>query len=366
MKATIVPFTAAWIDAVAHFNHRLRDGGAGHQFYPDPTPAWLPKSDDTPVFREFFLATEGDSVRGAYTIKHEEFSVFGEVRPLASWQGPISEGTVNSDYNALGLQMVLDMNRREPLLYGLATGDPLLSMLVKLGWDVRRTPLCARVFRPARFFRRAPPLHTNAARRVVANLATFTGVGWLAVTGSNLVRTKTPTNAARAEPVDEFGDWATELFERHRSAYSFVARRDAATLCMMFPATDSRFRRFRLVDANGDVGFAVISVRHVEDDPRFGSLRVGAVVDLFAHPDAAARCVHALLPSLQSEGVDVVVSNQTHPSWVEGFRRSGYWISPNHRTFLASKKLSKLLRETDPDAAGMHLTNADGDGPIGL
>jgi len=366
----IVPYKREWIDAVKAFNERLRKGGIDYHFYEDPTPDWLPPVPGRKVYREYFLAVEDRCVRGAYVLKKEQFHIFGMPHSIASWQGPCSEGTVDSSYNSLGLSLLLDMTRREPLLFGWGMGDisrPLPRMLTRLGWDVRTTPIAVKILRPFRFLRRNGMLRRSAPRRLALDSLAFSGAGslllrvWFA-----WKRRNRPRRAVTVEVVDEFDDWADRLWESASPAYSFVGLRDRSTLNAVFPAEEARFSRLKISERREAVGWAVLSKKRMEADPRFGTLHVGTIVDCFAPPEYAAPVIESAYKHLAEHGVDLVISNQTHPAWIEAFSRVGFLVVPNKRVFAASKKLSRLLRKADPEGQGMHLTNADGDGPLGL
>src|SRR5712691_6906596 len=107
MAIAIQPYTEKWIPAVKALNQRLAAGGVAPEFhFPESnTPPWLPKLDGRRIYQEFYLAVDGNVVRGAYILKFQDFSVRGEMRPVVYYHLPVSEGIVNKTYSSVGVHM---------------------------------------------------------------------------------------------------------------------------------------------------------------------------------------------------------------------------------------------------------------------
>ena len=136
-----------------------------------------------------------------------------------------------------------------------------------------------------------------------------------------------------------------------------VGFRDAATLNDLNP-TDGRWPggiRLRVKRNGEDVGWAVVTDNQLEDDPRFGDLRVGCVADSLAAPEDAAVVVGAATRFLESRGVDVIGSNQSHPDWIAGFAAAGYVILDRRRFFAVSPEFQKVLAPFEETARGLHM-----------
>ena len=104
----------------------------------------------------------------------------------------------------------------------------------------------------------------------------------------------------------------------------------------------------------------------MQDEPRFGTLRVGSVIDCLAAPADAEAVVGAALRFLRRRGVDIAISNQAHPAWIDGFLAHGFQAVPRRRVFACSPELAKTLAPFEDSSRGLHLTNMDGHGPMGL
>ncbi len=100
-------------------------------------------------------------MRGAYVLKHQEFSFRGEIRPVVYYHHPFSEGIIDKTYTQVGLQMLMQVIRAHPMLYALGMGGydrPLPRMLMALKWRHRLVPFYFRVNHPARFLRQMQAL----------------------------------------------------------------------------------------------------------------------------------------------------------------------------------------------------------------
>ena len=85
-----------------------------------------------------------------------------------------------------------------------------------------------------------------------------------------------------------------------------------------------------------------------------------------AGPEDAEAVVGAAVEALRERGVDLMLSNQSHPAWCQALRRSAFLPAPSSLAFAASPELAKELRAIDPEGRGMHVNRGDGDGPWGL
>jgi hypothetical protein len=115
------------------------------------------------------------------------------------------------------------------------------------------------------------------------------------------------------------------------------------------------------VSRNGAaIGWAIIGERR--KDPKFGRMRVGSIVDCWASPENVAAVVRAATQALEKDGVDLIVSNQSHHAWRRAFERAGFLKGPSTFIFAASKKLTELLKPLEENRPSFHITRADGDG----
>lgn len=371
MTIQVVPYTADRVEAVLAFNGRMQ--GTGWGWYGSPADPWLPERAGKRTWREHWLAIEdGSAVRGGYGLRPQEWWIRGAPRTVTDWQGPVTEGLINRRYSALGIRLLREMLRQYPLLYSWGHGgleQPMLQMLEKLGWLLHPTPFCVRILRPSRFLHRNRYLRGTPARRLALDLAAVTGAGWLGVTAlhAGLAVRESRAAPAAAREFARFDAWADELWARCRPHYAAIATRDADTMnTLLVPGRWPEGIRLRIERDGATLGWAVVMDTQMAGDARFGSLRVGSVVDALAEPGDAEAVVGAAFRQLRSRGVDLVVSNQAHPAWIAGFAAHGFLRLEGRRTFAASPDLHAALAPFDQTSRGLHLTNMDGHGPHAL
>ena len=373
MSLQIVPHAAMLSKAVVEFNCRMAEGGSPWGFFTDPEPNWIAPRPGQTVWREYHLAVdESGCVRGAYALKPQTWLVRGEEHMVTDWQGPFSEGSVDPKFNTLGLRMVRDMLKKHPLLYSWGHGgddQPVVHMLCKMGWIMHQTPFCLLIVKPARFLRLNALLRSTPLRRFALDMGAYSGVGFVALKLLHAtLRWRTSRRfEATATVVPEFGPWADDLWRRCKARYAAIALRDAASMNVLVPPAGwPNGIRLKVDRGAQTIGWVVVLDTQMRGDARFGGLRVGSVVDCLADPDDTSEIVAAATRFLRHRGVDIVISNQAHASWIRGFAESGYVVLPNKRMFAPSPALRALLEPFEETARGLHLTNMDGHGPMAL
>jgi hypothetical protein len=373
MAIVIQPYRPEHEPAVAEFNQRLRQAGEDQNmvFYRWAEPRWLPRSAESRIYNEFFVAVDGGIVRGGYALKSQEFFFpDGQIRSITYYHHPLSEGIVNKAHAIVGTLLLRDAIQRTPLLYCLGMGGydrPLPQMLVRLGWAHCLVPFFFRVLNPSRFLRNMQTLRSSPMRRSLMDLAAYSGAGWM---GSKLFQGYRALGAPRSPAAEccevasfEESDAATSmqsLWERARQACSFAAVRDGEALRTLYPATQTRLTRIVMKRNGAAIGWAVVGERR--KDAKYGDMRVGSVVDCFALPGELFSVVRGATETLERQGFDLILSNQSHQAWGEAFKSAGYLPGPSNFLFAASKKLAELLAPFEETRPRMHLTRADGDG----
>lgn len=364
---------------VEAFNQQMREGGSPWGFYVEPRPQWIPKNGTKQsAWREFYLAIDEQdgegAVVGGFALKPQRWLIHGQERIVTDWQGPFSLGAIDRRYAALGLRMVRDMVKRQPLLYSWGHGsneEPMVQMLKRMGWLLHETPMLLRVLRPFTFLRKNGYLRQDRMKAFMQDLLAWTGLGPMGVhvlhkarRGASLKRfTATP------EVVPTFGTWMDELWERSNGRYDAVALRDAHAMNTLVPAEHTTDEwpeptRLRIVKGSRVLGMALVLERRLDGDPRFGQLHVGMIADTFGLPEDGGEVVHAAFDFLRDRGVDLVFANQAHPGWIAAYADCGFLVLPGRRLFCASPELEKALEPFDQTRRGLLLSNLDGHGPI--
>lgn len=370
MPLTIVSYQPEHVDAVARFNERGKANGAPFQLNATPEAMWLPKRTGGTLFREFFLALDAGEVRGGFTLRRQKFSVGGTIREVANYQGPLSEGLWDRRFMMAGVQMLRAALRENPLLYALGMGgmeQPLPKLLQSAGWALAPVPFLFKVLRPARFLLEIRPLRRTRARAWALDLAALSGVGSLAIHARQRwnMRRSLPADCA-AMPTQEYGDWADLIWDHARDGYLLSAQRDRESQNVLFGDGSERNIILRCTRSGCDIGWAVVRSTPMNDDKYFGRLRVGSLVDAMAVPGEQFTVVELATRYLGTLGSDLVVTNQTHHTWIAALRDDGYFDGPTNFIFACSPALVAEVGSLDESLRRFHFNRADGDGPIHL
>lgn len=371
MTIDIRPYTEDLIGPVAEFNRRISAAKTAFLIPETPVPSWLPKRRGQSVYQERFLALENGFVRGAYTLKRQDFSFSGHVLSIGFYQNPISEGVADKRYILVGANLMNDALRRQPLLYDLGIGSldaAIARMHEAMGWRLRVVPFFFKILNGFQFCKNMPYLKSDWRRRLMMNVAAYSGIGWTAakILGVIMRIRGAGTGPVFADEVREFQGWADKLWDACQTQYSMAAVRDSGVLNILYPLHDKRFIKLKIRDRNAVIGWAVCLNTAMSADKYFGDMRVGSIVDCLALPQNADRVIAAATRVLKKRGADLLISNQSHPAWRRACKRAGFLNGSSNYVFATSKKLTHLLDQIDPSETGIHLTRGDGDGPIHL
>lgn len=369
MAIAIHPYTEQHIPAVKAFNQRLAAGGVAADFrFPESNvPHWLPRLPGRRLFQQYYVALEGDVVRGAFILKHQGFFVQGEMRPVVYYHLPISEGIVNKAYATVGVHMLRSAVKLEPMLFALGMGGfdrPLPQMLKAMGWTLSEVPFYFRMVHPSRCLRHIAPLRQTVGRRLLSEIAAFTGSGWIGTKALDVLKKRSLPDVMW-EPISSFDAWAGEIWQGSREAYSLVANRDSTTLNDLYPP-GKNFLCLKISRGPKVVGWAVVLDTQMQGSKYFGNLRVGSIADAFASPEDASAVVQSATEFLQGRGVDLIVSSQSHAAWTAALSSTGFLPGPSNFIFAASRPLAELLAPFDETRDQIFLNRGDGDGPVNL
>ena len=369
MTVRIEPHSATWIPAVRAFNTRLTSGASTPDFLLDERTA----SNGThgPIAKDRYLVVDGGDVRGGFIMQRQPFWIGGDLPTVANYQAPISEGLVDRRYAYLGMLMLKEALRADPLIFCLGMGGldrPFPRLLAAMGWRLGTVPFLFRIARPRRVLRELSVLRRDPPRRLVADVLAHTG---LASAAGALLRLGTRIAAARlphvrVDRVGAWGTWADEVWEDSRGAYAMAAVRDAEGLEALYPPDDQRCQSLRVSDGERVVGWAVLCDTHMQRHPHFGDLRVGTVLDCGARPGYEAAVARVAGQRLEEEGAELVITNQGHATWAAAFRRAGFFTGPSNYVLALSRPLADLVSAQDDGFHRIHATRGDADGRIHL
>jgi hypothetical protein len=265
----------------------------------------------------------------------------------------------------VGTLLLRDAMQRSPLLYCLGMGGydrPLPQMLIRLGWTHFPVPFFFKVVNASRFLRNMEALRSSPSRRLLMDLAAFSGIGWAGTKAVETYRRFRGPSIPRAEcaNVSAFDQDAQGLWDRAKETCSFTAVRDYDALRLSYPESEAHLGRIVVRRAQLVIGWAVVGERR--KDPKYGDMRIGSVVDCFAREGEFGTVVRCATDALIAQGFDLIVTNQSHDQWGEAFCQAGYLRGPSNFIFAASKKLAELVVPFENVRPRMHFTRADGDG----
>ncbi len=368
MPIAIEPYTSDMEPAVVQFNRRLSDHGITFKFPESSKPAWLPKVNDRQIYQQPYLAVDGDgAVRGGYILKHQDFWIDGYRHSIGNYQLPLSEGIIEKKYGVVGLRLLSDALRRQPLLYALGMGGqdkPLPQLLRSMRWSLHAVPFYFKVCHPSRFLRNIAFLRRSPLRRIFLDLAAVTGAGWL---GLRLMqRVKRSRTTTTHETVESFDDWTDNLWDKCKSRLSLSAVRDRAALNILYPPGDPKFTRLKIVDSGEAIGWAVLMNTAMSGHKQFGNMKVGSIIDCLGVSGREPEIMAHAAEYLRREGADLIVSNQMHHGYGQALKDCGFLEGPTNFVFAASPELAGLLNLSSDILPDMHINRGDGDGPIHL
>jgi hypothetical protein len=355
-------------ESIRQFNSRLEKGGVTFAF-PVETSRLMHKHAgiDAP-YQAAYVLSDGAAVRGGYMLKSELVFVGGQSALVGNYQLPLSEGIVDRRYAMVGVQLIKDALGRQSRLYCLGMGStarPLPRLLSKLGWTVSTVPFLFRIENAGNFTREIRWLRKGAGLRFLLNLARITGALAIIVGLARLRRrvfgSATPAGISFTEVAD-LPEEIDELFSKVGDDYGLMCDRRAAAMRKKLPTHDSRLVRIVLHRSGNVAGWVVVSISQLSNHTQFGDMKLGCIVDGLAAPADVAVLVGEACRRMEEARCDLLVSNQTHPAWIDGLGRQGFFQGPSN--FILA--LSPAFEACRSGASAAHFNRADGDGPINL
>jgi hypothetical protein len=354
--------------SIHEFNSRLERAGVTFTF-PVRSSELMQRFPgvDAP-FQAAYVLSDGSAIRGGYILKSEQVFVGAQSLAVGNYQLPLSEGIVDRKYAMVGVQLIKDALGRQSRLYCLGMGNtarPLPRLLSKLGWTVSSVPFLFRIENARNFTREISWLRRKAGVRFLLDFArntgTLAGIIGLTRLHRRVFAPRTPAGVSFTEVAD-FSEEIDELFLAVRGDYGLMCDRRAAAMRERLPAKDSKLLRIVLRRSGKVAGWIVVSISQLSSHTQFGSMKLGCIVDgLAALPDVGLLIGEACR-RLERAPCDLLVSNQTHPVWIQDLRRQGFFQGPSN--FVLA--LSPPLAASRAGVSSAHFNRADGDGPINL
>jgi hypothetical protein len=368
MPTVIREMLPADAEDIRAFNSRLEKAGVTFAF-PVCSSELMRKDPEVDApYQSAYVLSDGSAIRGGYILKSEQVFVGRKSFLVGNYQLPLSEGIVDRRYAVVGVQLIKDALGRQSRLYCLGMGStarPLPRLLSKLGWTVSKVPFLFRIENARSFTREIRWLRQRAGLRFLLDFArnsgTLAGIVGLARLRRGIFGPRAPTGVSVAEVAD-FPEEIDELFSNVCGDYGLMCDRRAAAMRRRLPAHDSRLLRIVLWRSGKVVGWVAVSISQLRSHTQFGNMKLGCIVDGLAAPSDVGSLVGEACRRLEAARCDLLISNQTHPLWIRGLRRQGFFQGPSN--FILA--LSPPLAACRAAVSSAHFNRADGDGPINL
>ena len=321
--------------------------------------------------KQYLALDEGGNVRGGYVLKFQDFWLAGEAITIAGFRLPVSEAVVDRSYSPVARGLLVDAQKRQPMLYGLGMGgfqEPIARLFQAAGWQMFSVPFYFQIIRPFHFFRNIVHLRKSAVRRLGCDFLAYSGLGWLSVAAARVLHPRhvPATASAQAEVVEDFAPWADDVWEAAKAHYGLCSVRNAATLRKIYPRPLPNCVRLKISARGQPIGWSLLMNTALSDHAYFGNMRLGSIVDCFAEPQDAAQVLHQSREYLVRQGADLIVSNQSHRVWRRAFQRCGFIGGPSNVLFASSRALTEAMERKRISKDDVHVNRGDGDGPINL
>jgi hypothetical protein len=357
--------------AVARLNGRLKAGGSEESMTLEPGLPGEGRYRCAPVYRRMMIAEDGQEVRAALLLYHHNIFIHGEKRDFCWADMPLSEGIVDPRYSLAIVQLMKKAADYQPFLMTMGVGPPeeaAYRFLAKLGWRHQTVPFFYHPVRVNKALRSMSYFKNHVRLRYGALLGAYSGLG-TGLSGLLTMRRKLNNSLSlnlsgyEGSVVDGFDEWADRIFTTSLSDYPVAIRSDATALNIVYPPDDHRYIRLRVQrkETKRDAGWIVVASKQMDNNPYFGDLKVGTLVDGIGRWADVPALVATGLNHLVEIGVDMIVANFSHSAWVRGCRRAGMFGGPSNYQIFVSPKGGPLLEETCPLHL-IHVARGHGDG----
>lgn len=366
MPIRIEPYTTGEQAAGARvLNDRLRAHHHAEFLLSELPPA--PPAPAAAVRNHHYIVHEDSHVRGGFLLA--EFPAeFGDGRRMAllNAREPLSEAIIDPRYSLLALRILKFMESQGPYLFALGMGSesrPFPRLLKSAHWEISRVPFLFRVVRAGRFLAEIQPLQSSPLRRLAAAAARFTGAGALGIAflQHRALLASASSASLTIEPVAQWDTWVDDVWAEFRPHFSLAVTRDLHTVRELYPL-DGRHPAYLLRHRNRPVAWMAARLTRMRNDQYFGNLHVATVLDGIGSPEYMLATAALVSRTLVKEGVDLLLTNQSHKDWIAAFRSAGYLNGPSNYILALSKQLAAEVAAQPEGPRRMHFTRGDSDG----
>jgi hypothetical protein len=359
--------------AIKAFNHRMAARGSAYRIGLGRPFRDIRLEPGTPIGLERVLCIVDGEVRGGASVKRIPFWVDGQLREVATWIAPITEGAVDPSYALLALRMERAIRQRYGPMYSTgALRSPGGELMHRAGWRTLEIPFHFWIVRAGSFLRNIKMLRRNRPARLALDLLAATGAGSVGLAALSITQ-RVLGRYPKAHDVQwsALGEWderVDRLWADARDHYALIGERSSTVLRALYPASDGRFQRLQIVLKGEErlVGWLVLMLSHLRDHHHFGSMTVCTMLDMLAAPSDAAAVLAAGLRASRRAGADLVVLHHSDRRWNTAARRVGMLPGPTNHHLFCGPELERALPGFDERAESLYFTRGDGHGPMHL
>ncbi|MCI0664742.1 MAG: hypothetical protein L0220_27075, partial [Acidobacteria bacterium] len=206
------------IPAVARFNQRLRAGGRDEQItlYPSLPGEAKYRPEGFPVYRQMAIAEDGEEVRAAVLLYHNNVFIRGKKQNFCWLDMPISEGIIDRRHSLAIVQLIKAVSKYEPFLMSTGAGPEdkvAFQLLTKIGWRHHAVPFFFYPVKVARVLLGMSYFEKHAGLRYGALLGAYSGLG-AGLSGLLTLRRRVTASLSGYERsvAEAFDGWADRIF----------------------------------------------------------------------------------------------------------------------------------------------------------
>lgn len=364
----IRPFKNENIKKVKEFNGRLKSKGQSSMFPDNPVPYMYPKENNNELYREYYLCIEDNkTVVGAYILQNQVFFINGKYQNLADFMLPISEGSINKNYNFVGLIIQNNALKKQPNLFALGMGgekNKIYQIHKANKWRFFNIPFLFRIINFSSFIKNIKYFQNRKKLYFLLKILKKTLIIDLIVIIYNFfIDLKINKKFGEYSEIQKFSDWSNDIWNKSKTQYDLIAKRDCNNLNVLY-ANNKNLIRLKIKKGHQTYGWCILKKSKLKNHNHFGDMQLGTIIDFLSLPKYEKNVVQAALYYFKENKVDLIVTNQANKKFINILQNYGFFKGPSNFDFAVSKSLSGELQNSN--ANKFHINRGDGDGPINL
>ena len=357
-------------DLIFDFNKELQDHRINFRLK-KPTQQNY-NSDDLIYEREFVLTENKKNVKAGYTLKSQSFKINNEISQIGYYYNPVTAGLYDKKYNICGVLLLNDALKKYPNLFCLGMGsysEPLPKLLKAYKWKFKKIPFFFQICNPQAFLENCNYLKNTKIKSFIVDMFKNTGLGWIIIKIVFKLKSLLLFNFSKFPNVESkeairFTNDVDPIWEEVKKYNTFCAVRNSKYLNQLY--SDQKFIKLKFVSSGKIVGWTISLCTKLNNHKQFGSMKLGSIIDCLSLKGYEKILINKTLKILKEKSSDLIISNQSHIFWKKAFKFNSFINGPSNFIFAYSQSLTNKLNSNKNLKDFIHVTRADGDGPINL